>query len=184
MGKAGEASLHRNSHIAADETMKFIMIMQLNTTAFAAMHPFLKGLSDRYLKMMANDALPVEFKAGEQIFEEGSPANRFYLLLNGKVVLESPVENGGEPKLIETIGAGSVLGWSWLFPPYSWHFDARAVTPVKAIFFYGTRLRERCEAEHELGYELMKRTAEVLIERLQATRHRLAEQSKNLLTPI
>jgi CRP-like cAMP-binding protein len=160
--------------------------MQINTTTLAA-QPFLKGLSERQLEVLVGDAMPAEFKTGELIFSEGGPANRFFLLLSGKVALESsPEEREDErdPMLIETIGAGSVLGWSWLFPPYFWHFDARAVTPVKAIFFYGTRLREQCENDHDLGYELMKRTAEVTIERLQATRRRLWEQNKNLLLPM
>ena len=76
---------------------------------------------------------------------------------------------------IQVIEAGDVLGWSWLFPPYSWRFDARTLEPVKAIFFYGTRLREHCEADHDLGYELMKRMAAVVIQRLQATREQLLQ---------
>jgi CRP/FNR family cyclic AMP-dependent transcriptional regulator len=77
--------------------------------------------------------------------------------------------------VIGTVGTGEVLGWSWLFAPYYWMFEARAVTPVRAIFFYGSRLREQCETDHELGYQMMKRTSEVVIGRLQATRRRLLE---------
>jgi CRP-like cAMP-binding protein len=82
------------------------------------------------------------------------------------------------------LGAGDVLGWSWLFPPYLWHFDARAATPTTAIFFYGTRLRELCDENHDLGYELMKRVSEIVIKRLQATRRELVEHDKNLLLPV
>ena len=127
--------------------------------------------------------MSVEFKEGELIFEEGSAANRFYLLLSGEVALESPSEERYDergPIPIETISAGSMLGWSWLFPPYYWHFDARAISPVKAIFFYGTRLRAQCENDHDLGYELMKRVTETFIERLQATRKQLSKQGKIL----
>lgn len=148
--------------------------MQIATTTLGA-QPFFKGLSEPLLEMLAREAMAVEFKEGELIFNEGGLANRLYLLLSGKVVLELPTDLEREPMPIETIGAGSVLGWSWLYPPYYWHFDARAVTPVRAIFFYGTRLREQCETNHELGYELMKRVSGVVIERLQATRRRLAE---------
>ncbi|MGH7990412.1 MAG: cyclic nucleotide-binding domain-containing protein, partial [Limisphaerales bacterium] len=121
--------------------------MNVNTTTLAS-QPFLKGLSASQLELLAGDAMPVEFKADELIFKEGSPANRFYILLSGEVTLESPCpkcddERGTVP--IETIGAGSVLGWSWLFSPYYAHFNARAISPVKAIFFYATRLREQCE---------------------------------------
>lgn len=156
--------------------------MQTTITALGA-QPFFKGLSEPLLAMLVREAMPVEFKADELIFNEGGLANRLYLILSGKVALELPTDLEHRPVPIETIGAGSVLGWSWLFPPYYWHFDARAVTPVRAIFFYGTRLREQCETNHELGYELMKRVSGVVIERLQATRRRLAEREEMLLVP-
>jgi CRP/FNR family transcriptional regulator, cyclic AMP receptor protein len=139
-----------------------------------AEHPFWKGMSPEHLKILADSAMYSRFEAGQLIFEEGDPANRFYLILEGKVVLESYVRERGTV-LIETIGAGDVLGWSWLFPPYYWHFDARALEPTKAIFFYGTRLRENCEEDHEFAYQLLRRTAEVAIKRLQATRRELLE---------
>jgi CRP/FNR family transcriptional regulator, cyclic AMP receptor protein len=160
--------------------------MEIKTTTLAA-QPFLKGMSERQLEVLVGDATAAEFKKDELIFNEGSPANRFYLLISGKVALESTPDeryDARDPVLIETIGPGAVLGWSWLFPPYYWHFDARALTPVQAIFFYGTRLCEQCEHDHDLGYELMKRTADVVVGRLQATRRRLFEQGKNLLFPI
>jgi CRP-like cAMP-binding protein len=56
-----------------------------------------------------------------------------------------------------------------------WHFDALALEPTETIFLYGTPLREECETDHELGYELFKRMARVMMQRLQATRRRLAE---------
>lgn len=146
--------------------------------------PFFKGLPPEMLEMLVKEAMPVEFKAGELIFSAGGLANRLYLLLSGKVALESPTDLEHEPVSIETIGGGSMLGWSWLFPPYYWHFDARAVTPVKAIFFYGTRLREQCEINNQFGYEIMKRVSGVVVERLQATRRQLAERSHELLTPV
>ncbi len=112
------------------------------------------------------------FEAGELIFREGDPANRFYLIQEGKVALESE-KTGQRPVLIQTLGVGEVLGWSWLFPPYYWHFNARALEPTKAIFFYGTRLREQSEEDPVLGYELLKRMSHVVIQRLQATRQQL-----------
>ena len=157
--------------------------MQIDTKLLAE-QSFFKGLPEPLLKILVNEAMPAEFKAGEPIFHEGGPANRFYLIRTGKVELQSPANPEHQPIVIETIGAGSVLGWSWLFPPYYWHFDACAITPVRAIFFYGTRLREECETNYELGYELMKRVSQVVIERLQAARCRLVEQSNKLAVPI
>ena len=74
---------------------------------------------------------------------------------------------------VQTIGAGEALGWSWLFPPFVWHFQARALEPTKAIAFNGAHLLVACEENHDLGYDLMKRVSQVLIQRLQATRKKL-----------
>ncbi len=135
-------------------------------------HPFLEGLKTEQLAKLAECSMAVHFAAGQLIFREGEPANRFYLIRQGKVALEIATGDAA-PVPIQTIGAGDVLGWSWLFPPYHWHFDARALTPVNAVFFCGTRLREECEADPALGCELMKRAAAVTLQRLQGTRRQL-----------
>jgi CRP-like cAMP-binding protein len=116
----------------------------------------------------------MKFETGAIIFEEGSPANRFYLILEGEVLLESEMEDRNVIP-IQILGPGNDLGWSWLFPPYSLHFSARAVKPTRTIFFYGTRLREQCEQDHELGYQIMKRIAEVATQSLRATQRRLMQ---------
>ncbi len=139
-----------------------------------ARHPFLKGMSADHVKTLAGCAMQTEFRPGQFIFREGEMANRFYLIQRGKVALEAPGPESGAA-LIQEIGDGDVVGWSWLFPPYYWHFDARAVAPTTAVFLYGTRLREQCEQDPDLGYDLMKRFAQVLIRRLQATRDQLLE---------
>ena len=147
--------------------------MRTNLSILAA-QPFFKGMSQGQLELLAADCYPAEFKPGERILNEDGTANRFYLIQEGEVELETTVQ-AGETVHIETLKAGDLLGWSWLFPPYCWHFDARAVTAAKALCFYGTHVRELCEANHELGYELMKRVAETVIKRLQATRHEMAD---------
>jgi CRP/FNR family transcriptional regulator, cyclic AMP receptor protein len=113
------------------------------------------------------------FRAQEVIFREGEIANRFYLLKTGKVTLESTQEIGGAPMVIDTIGPGDLLGWSWIFPPHIWHFAARAAEPTAAIFFYGTILREYCDKDPALGYELFKRMSEVMMRRLQRARDQM-----------
>jgi CRP/FNR family transcriptional regulator, cyclic AMP receptor protein len=137
-------------------------------------HPFFTDFDPHQRRLLADCAMEKTFEAGEIIFREGDPANRFYLILEGKVTLESYVLDRGRVE-IQTIEAGDVLGWSWLLPPYYWQFDARAIEPTKAIFFYATPLRDEAENDHELGYELYKRIAQVMLKRLQATRRRLLE---------
>ena len=133
-----------------------------------------KGLEPQYLALLAEVAMLKDFRADEVIFREGDPANRFYVVLEGEIALESS-RSKNNPIRLQTIGAEDVLGWSWLFPPYYWQFDARAIEPTKAILFYATPLREEAENDHELGYELYKRFAEVMLKRLQAARRRLLE---------
>ena len=139
-----------------------------------AEHRLFKELAPRYLALLAEVAMFKDFAADEVIFREGDPANRFYLILDGEVTVESAPKDR-PPVVLQTIGRDDVLGWSWLFPPYYWHFDARATEPTKAIFFYGTWLRENCERDHDFGYEMMKRMSAIIIARLQATRKKLAE---------
>lgn len=141
-------------------------------------HPFLKGMSDQQMSTLAECAMLKKFAENEMIFREHEPANRFYLIQEGNVVIESEVVERGTVT-IQTIGPGEVLGWSWLFPPYHWHFSARATEETRAIFFYGTRLREWCEKDRILGYELIQRMAAAGIQRLQSTRRRLIEALGN-----
>ena len=142
--------------------------------ALIAQQPFFKGLNTQQLQLLAVSALEMKFETGATIFEEGSPANRFYLILTGRVVLSSEMEDRNVIP-IQTLGPGDDLGWSWLFAPYSMHFTARALEPTTTIFFYGTRLREQCELDHELGYQIMKRIAEVTTQSLRATQRRLMQ---------
>jgi len=134
-----------------------------------AKHPFFKGLEPRYLQLITGCASNVRFDAGTYIFREGEPASQFFLIREGKVALEIHGAPRG-PITIETIETGEVLGWSWLFPPYRWHFSGRVIEPTRAIALDGVCLRNKAEEDPRLGYELMKRVAQIMMERLQATR--------------
>jgi len=144
-----------------------------NLETDVAAHPFLIGLSEHHIRLLADCAIRIHFEKDQIIFGEGETANRFYLIESGRVALESSGASGGDTVSIEIIGPGDLLGWSWLFPPYVWHFTARALEPTNAIFFYGTVLREYCERDATLGLELFKRMSEVMTRRLQTARMRL-----------
>jgi CRP-like cAMP-binding protein len=137
-------------------------------------HPFFEGLEQPYLDLITNCAANVRFETGDYLLREGESADRFYLLRHGRATLETYAPQRG-PITIETIEQGEVLGWSWLFPPYRWHFSARALEPVRAIALDGTCLRGKIETDHQLGYELMRRFAYVMMQRLQATRLQLLD---------
>jgi CRP-like cAMP-binding protein len=126
-------------------------------------------MCESHLHWLAQGAHKAHFPKGSYVFREGELANRFYLIQDGKVGLETAA--AGSLKLpLQILSAGDVLGWSWLFPPYLWHFDARALEETTSIAVPGTRLREMCEADKNFGYEIMKRVADVVVHRLQASR--------------
>ncbi len=136
-----------------------------------AAHPFLIGTREHQIRLLADCAMRSHFRAGEVVFREGEMANRFYLIERGRVSLESSTL--GDNITIDEISDGDLLGWSWLFPPYAWHFTARALEKTTTIFFYGTVLREYCEKDHSLGFELFKRMSVVMLRRLQGARTKL-----------
>ena len=136
--------------------------------------PVFRGLDTAHAAQLAGCAQTIGWNAGESLFREGDEANSFYILRRGRVALELHIPTRGALR-VETIEPGEVVGWSWLFPPYRWHFDGRAVEPVRAIAVDGTCLRAKCRADAALGYALMQRFSAVMLERLQATRLRLAD---------
>ena len=136
--------------------------------------PLFDGLNDENMELLTGCARNTRFSTGQYLFREGDAADFFYVVRHGSVSLELFVPTRGAVT-IETIDPGEVLGWSWLFAPYRWHFDARALSTVRATSFDAGCLRMKCADDPELGYQLMGRFAQVLIERLQWTRIRLLD---------
>lgn len=139
-----------------------------------AAHPFFQGLPEEDLQLLAGCASNVRFEINERIAREGEEANEFYLIREGRVALEVFAPERGSI-IIQTLGTGEILGWSWLIPPYRWRFDARAVERTRAIALNGQCLRAKCEENPRLGYELLKRVTSVFVERLLATRLQLLD---------
>jgi len=128
-----------------------------------------RGMKPEHLAMLGEGAKEVEFHPGDVLFREGGPANQFYLIESGRIALEAHEPADGTM----TLGAGEALGWSWLFPPFVWHFQARAIEPAHVIILSGAHLLVTAERNHDFGYEWMKRMVQVVIRRLQATRNQL-----------
>lgn len=130
-------------------------------------HPFFRGIESRYIDRIADQAVSMNFAAGRLIFRQGELANQFYIITRGRVALEVFAPQHGAIPLM-TLESGDVLGWSWLFEPYTWHFDARALEDTQAIAMDGAGLRVQCDENHELGYQLMKHSVHIIEQRLQA----------------
>jgi CRP-like cAMP-binding protein len=136
--------------------------------------PGFAGLAAQHLEQVAGCGALARFEPGAYLFREGEPAARFFLVRSGAVALEVFTPRRG-PVTIQTLHEGEIAGWSWLFEPYRWAFDGRAVDDVHAITFDGACLRGKCDADHELGYQLMRRFATTIVARLQATRFQLLD---------
>lgn len=145
-----------------------------NLERIIAEHPFFAGLESYYTGLLVGCGANVRFQPGAYIFKEGEEANEFYLIRSGRVALEitSPQH---KPLVIETLSEGDILGWSWLLPPYLWKFNAHAVQDTRGIALDGKCLRTKCEQNHDLGYEVLKRFAQIIEHRLESTRLQLLD---------
>jgi CRP/FNR family cyclic AMP-dependent transcriptional regulator len=134
-----------------------------------AAQPFFQGLHQRHIQELAVCASKVNFTAGQFLFRADEEASRFFLILQGRVSVEIFSARRG-PMTLQTVGEGDVLGWLWFNgKPYHWHSDARAVGLTRALSFEVSCLREKCEADHDLGFEVMKRYAHSLAVRFRVS---------------
>lgn len=137
-------------------------------------HPFFQGLDKGFCDLVCGCARNVCFDKGEYLLHEGGAADTLYLIRRGHVALEIAFP-GGPPVRFQTLGEGDLIGISWLVPPYRWAYDARALELTRAIAVDAGCLRGKCEEDHDLGYEVMKRLMPILIGRLQATRMQILD---------
>jgi len=135
-------------------------------------HSFFKDLPEEYFNFILGCTSHVFFKAGEVMLKENTSADKFYLVRSGHVALYI-----AEPReiTIQTIGENDILGWSWLVPPYRYRFSAKALENSRLLALDGKCLREKCEKNADLGYELMKRLVKIFAERLEAARLQLID---------
>jgi CRP-like cAMP-binding protein len=137
-------------------------------------HPFLHGIAPTHVDLMVQGAKQAEYRANDLLISEGEPANQFFLIESGLVALETGPPGKGAAS-IQMIGPGEPLGWSWLFPPFIWHLSARALEPTQATILHGGHLLVLCEENPALGYDMMRRIAQILISRMEAASKKLAE---------
>ena len=137
-------------------------------------HPFFGVLTDAQLAVLAEDAITETFTAGQRLFDEGGIADRFWLIERGNIALDMGIPGRGD-QIVETLGPGTVLGWSWLHAPYRWHFGAVARVATTTIAFDAASVRRRCDTDPAFGYAMLRSFTPVITERLQATRLRLLD---------
>jgi len=139
-------------------------------------HPFFQGMKPEHLDVLVGCALNVRFSQGSLIFRAGEQGDYFYVLRQGRVQLEMPRPRH-EPIRIVELSDGEVFGWSWLVPPYVWRFDARAKEPTRAVQLNGRCLREKWDKQHDLGFELLRRFADLSSHRIESVNRALLNLS-------
>jgi CRP-like cAMP-binding protein len=138
--------------------------------------PVFRELTDWQRQHVAHCARRSMFHAGNRIFRENEPADRMWLIISGRVVVDTVHPERGDVT-IDVLGPGEVLGWSWLFPPYRWHFGAVAAETTLTVELDGPRVRELCQRDPALGYQLSQALMQVMAARLQAARRRFLDGS-------
>ncbi|MDH3691690.1 MAG: cyclic nucleotide-binding domain-containing protein [Gammaproteobacteria bacterium] len=141
---------------------------------YLSSHPFFEGLDEGYIRILADVASEKHFEPLDLIFRQDGPADHFFVIMDGEATIEIP-SLYGPPIPIQNLSKGKVLGWSWLIPPYKWDFEARADTKTTVLAIDGKTLRTQCEQDPKLGYELFKRFAVLMSERLHEARMQVME---------
>ena len=139
-----------------------------------AAHPFFKGLDPRYLKLIVECASRETFTPGQFLCQDNEEARKFYVIHHGRVAVEIYRPRRGAVT-VQTIGEGEVLGWLWFDQPYHWHLDARALDLTRVISLEVQGLMDRCNRDHDFGYELMRRYAHHLAVQFRVTKAQLAD---------
>ncbi|WP_316746172.1 cyclic nucleotide-binding domain-containing protein [Streptomyces sp. MK7] len=132
------------------------------------------ALPARHRERLMDLGREVFFDVGSRLFEEGRHADRFWIVETGTVALDLHVP-GRRPAVIESVGHGELLGWSWHFPPYVWQLGAEAMSPVRAYEFDADAVRMLCAADPEFGRAVAVWVGKVVAHRLHSARVRLLD---------
>jgi CRP-like cAMP-binding protein len=145
-----------------------------NLEPILAEHAFLKDLEPRYLKLLAGCASMVNFPSNQIIFKEGEVAKQFFLIRSGHVALEIHTHRRGSI-IVQTLGEGDVLGWSWFIEPNLWNFDARTIELTRAITVDAECVLNLCDEYPDFEIKFMRRFGKVLVDNIKSLRLQLVD---------
>jgi len=139
-----------------------------------AKHPFLSGIEPKYRAFLGGCGSIRRFASNQVVFQEGGDADHFYLILSGEITLKASVPGDGLVT-VQLLHEGDVLGWSWLFAPYVWHFTAITLKPTEVISLDARTLRQKGAEDREFNSDLVTRIARTLYQRLLSARNQLIQ---------
>ena len=132
------------------------------------------GLKPEFINWLCGCATEVKFEAQQCIFKMGESAEQFYLIRSGKIAVQVYAPPKGALNIM-TLNSNDVLGWSWLHLPYTYHFEAKAMTDVVAFAFDAVKVRNKCNEDHEFGFNFLNCFSQIMLQRLVATRLQLLD---------
>ena len=138
-----------------------------------ATHPLWHDMQPKHLLALEHCAHLIAYERGDWIGRVGESAEFFYLITGGCAELSLPI-NEADSVPIMRLNKQAMIGWSWLYVPFEWQYDVQAVTTLDAIAFNVECVRAMLEADHELGFQLMKRFGTVIQERQRQIRQAFA----------
>ncbi|GAB3096289.1 cyclic nucleotide-binding domain-containing protein [Aestuariicella hydrocarbonica] len=141
---------------------------------FVSEHSLFKGMKPDQVDFIASCGQLRRFAEGDYLTRENDPADFFYLLLEGHAVIETHQHNQPPVPLL-SLTDNDIIGWSWLIPPYRYQFDARALSRLRTVRLDGRCIRAKCDTDPALGFELLKRLAAVLVQRIHGARFQLLD---------
>ena len=142
---------------------------------YLSTHAFFSGLDDEFIQYVTNSATELQLKKGDILFRQGEFADKFFILRKGGISVQVPALVG-PPLEIQHLSEDQILGWSWLIPPFRWHFLARVEEDSDLLEFDGIALLAHCEEDPKFGYELFKHFAGLMSERLEVARQKMMDQ--------
>lgn len=136
--------------------------------------PVFADLSAENHRLVAGCGALSVFQNGDTIYREGEAADSFYVIRRGRVRLEAHVP-GRPPCIVDSLGAGDPLGWSWLVPPYRLQFDATALELTRLIRFDAACLRRKMADDPRFACAIYERLVPVIVSRLAEARRQLID---------
>jgi len=137
--------------------------------------PWFQEIEQPHFDSLCDIAHLRSVEAGEELFREGDKEDYLYVVLEGRIAVEIYIPGRGRLRIF-TAEPMDVVGWSSVTPVVRQRTaGASAVLPSRLIAFDAQKLRQLCEADHDLGYVVMRRMANVVASRLLITRLQLID---------
>jgi len=141
--------------------------------------PWYQDIDSKHFDKLVGISSLIEVERNQELFREGDTEEYLYIVIQGRIAIEMMVPGRGRMR-IYTAEPMDVVGWSSVTPVVRQRTaGAQAVLPSRLVRQDAAALRKLCEEDHDLGYIVMRRMANVVASRLLTTRLQLLDMFAN-----